>query len=254
VPEPVYRAEGIVKRYAGRTVLGGVDVQLRPGEILGLLGDNGAGKSTLVKTFAGFVRPDAGRLFVDGRETELGSVGRARALGIECVYQDLALVEQLSVHHNMALGREPRLGRTPFLAERRSRLAAEEALERLLGIDVPDVTAPLGTLSGGQRQAIAIARAVGSSPRILLLDEPLAAMGVRESAYTVRAFERLRADGVATILVSHNHAHALGTCDRIVLLQDGVIVLDQPAAETTVDQLHSYAEAAFRSARAMLRG
>src|SRR6516225_10784411 len=170
-PEAI-RAENIVKTFGSVTALNGVSMRVARGETLGVLGDNGAGKSTLIKILTGYHQPDSGQVFVESRPVQLASVDDARALGIECVYQDLALVNGLSIYHNMFLNREL-LRRGPFrlLDHREMRRRAAEALAEI-GVDIPSVELAVGTLSGGQRQAIAVARAVYSKARILLLDEP----------------------------------------------------------------------------------
>ncbi len=171
------RAEKLVKVFGKVTALAGVSMQVARGETLGILGDNGAGKSTLIKILTGYHQPDRGQVFVDGRPVALASVDDARALGIECVYQDLALVNGLSIYHNMFLNRELLRGwPLRFLDHRAMRRRAAEALAEI-GVDVPSVELEVGMLSGGQRQAIAVARAVYSQARILLLDEPLGGDG-----------------------------------------------------------------------------
>src|SRR5262245_51564852 len=171
------RVEGVAKRFGALTALRDVHLRVDRGEVLGLIGDNGAGKSTLIKVICGFHQPDAGRIFVNGEEVTLRSVDHARSLGIDTVYQDLALVNELSVYHNMFLNRERRIG--PLLNNRLMRRLAREHLTDM-GVTIADVTAEVAKLSGGQRQAIAVARSVYSDARILLLDEPLAAMGAKE--------------------------------------------------------------------------
>jgi simple sugar transport system ATP-binding protein len=168
------RVEGISKRFGPVTALRDINLHVRAGEVLGLLGDNGAGKSTLIKIITGFHRPDSGTIIVAGEETQLRSVGHARSLGIETVYQDLALVDELPVYLNFFLSKELTLG--PFLRHREMRRRASEALDEV-GINIPSVSAEVRALSGGQRQAIAVARAVNTAAKVLLLDEPLAAMG-----------------------------------------------------------------------------
>lgn len=243
------RAEGIVKRFGNIVALNGVSLRVSHGEILGILGDNGAGKSTLIKCLTGFHRPDAGRILVNGSEVVLASVDHARHLGVECVYQDLALVDTLSVFHNMFLNRE--LHRPPFglldHAEMRRRAAA--ALDDI-GVHVPSVDEEVARLSGGQRQAIAIARAVYSNARILLLDEPLAAMGARESGLIIDLIERLRARGeIAIVMIAHNYAQTLDICDRVVLVQHGEITFEGRSAETSVQELLEVVRREYRAAR-----
>ncbi len=243
------RAENIVKRFGSIVALNGVSIKVHRGEILGILGDNGAGKSTLIKCMTGFHQPDSGRIFVDGAEVVLDSVDRARSFGIECVYQDLALVNTLSVYHNMFLNRE--LRKPPFgllnHAEMRRRTA--DALNDI-GVGVPSVEEEVARLSGGQRQAIAVARAVYSNARILLLDEPLAAMGARESGLIIDLIERLRTRGdIAMIMIAHNYAQTLDVCDRVVLVQHGEITFEGRSAETSVEQLLEIVRREYRAAR-----
>src|SRR5262245_51596004 len=178
-PGDALAVEHISKRFGAVTALRDVNLRLAQGEVLGLLGDNGAGKSTLVKIICGFHQPDSGRIVVDGQEVTLKSVDHARSLGIDAVYQDLALVNQLSVYHNMFLNREK--VRWPLLNNRQMRRQAKEHLDDM-GVHIPDVSVEVAKLSGGQRQAIAVARSVYSDSKILLLDEPLAAMGAKEGA------------------------------------------------------------------------
>ncbi|HUA77432.1 MAG TPA: ATP-binding cassette domain-containing protein [Acetobacteraceae bacterium] len=243
------RAEKIVKRFGSITALNGVSIHVKRGEILGILGDNGAGKSTLIKILTGFHQPTSGRLFVHGNEVSLASVDHARSLGIECVYQDLALINTLSVYHNMFLNRE--LRRPPFglLDHGEMRRRASEALDDI-GVGVPNVEAEVARLSGGQRQAIAVARAVYSNARILLLDEPLAAMGAREAGLIIDLIERLRARGdIAIIMIAHNYAQTLDICDRVVLVQHGEITFESHSAETSVEELLEIVRREYRAAR-----
>jgi ABC-type sugar transport system ATPase subunit len=246
MPDDVLRLEGVTKRYGAVTALRAVDLHLARGEVLGLIGDNGAGKSTLIKVLCGFHRPDAGRVLVRGVPTQLRNVRHARSLGIEYVPQDLALVDELSVHQNLALGRERVHRPLPLLAERAMRRDARRALDEL-GVDIPDLDRPVGRLSGGQRQAIAVARAVHAGSDVLLLDEPLAAMGVREGARILETIDRLRADGrVSIVLIAHNHAQVLEVCDRVNLLQHGAVVFDAPAAQTSIRDLDAMGAEAYR--------
>jgi simple sugar transport system ATP-binding protein len=245
------RADAIVKRFSAVTALDGVSLTLRQGEILGILGDNGAGKSTLMKILTGYETPTSGRLFVSGREVTLHSVDQARALGIECVYQDLALANSLSVYHNMFLNREI-VHRGPFrlLNNRAMRQQAVECLERI-GVHIPSVDVPVERLSGGQRQAIAVARAVNSAnARILLLDEPLAAMGAREAGLIIDLLLRLKSEGqLSIVMIMHNYAQTLDIADRIVLMQHGRITYERDAAATSVEELMDIVRSEYRAAR-----
>ena len=221
----VLRAEHIGKSFGAVTALVDVNLRLAKGEVLGLLGDNGAGKSTLLKILCGFQQQDSGALTVNGEEVLLRSVDHARSLGIDAVYQDLALINQLSVYHNMFLNREQL--RWPLLNNRAMRKIAREHLDAM-GVNIPSVDVEVARLSGGQRQAIAIARAVYSDAKILLLDEPLAAMGAKEVAIILDLIRDLKRRGdVSIIIIAHNYGQALEVCDRINLLQHGMITLDK---------------------------
>ncbi len=243
-------ADRITKRFGAVTALDGVSLTLRPGEILGILGDNGAGKSTLIKILTGYHQPTSGSLTVDGKPVSLRSVDDARALGIECVYQDLALVGGLSIFHNMFLNRELRHRPFPFLDNRAMRRRARECLDEI-GVHIPSVDLEVERLSGGQRQAIAVARAVNSNARILLLDEPLAAMGAREAAAILDLVGRLRARGdLAIAMIMHNYAQTLDIADRIILMQRGRITYESEAKNTSVPELMSIVQREYRAMRA----
>jgi simple sugar transport system ATP-binding protein len=247
--DDVLRVEHIAKHFGPVTALRDINLHLRKGEVLGLLGDNGAGKSTLMKIICGFVRPDEGRMFMRGEAYEPHSVDHARKLGIDTVYQDLALVDELSVFHNMFLRREKIRSPLPFLANRVMRKEAREALDDI-GVNIPRLNVPVARLSGGQRQAIAVARTVHSEADILLLDEPLAAMGAKEGALILDLIARLKAEGrVSMIMVLHNYVHVLTACDRVNLIQDGVITLDKPTSETSVEELTEIVVDEYRRAR-----
>ncbi|MBO0834516.1 MAG: sugar ABC transporter ATP-binding protein, partial [Actinobacteria bacterium] len=208
----VLRVEHIAKHYGAITALSDINLRLAAGEVLGLIGDNGAGKSTLLKILCGFQRPDSGRISLDGREVVLKSVDHARSLGIDVVYQDLALVNQLSVYHNMFLNRER--VRWPLLSNRTMRRLAQEYLDEM-GVQIPSIDADVAQLSGGQRQAIAVARSVFTDARILLLDEPLAAMGAKEAALILDLVRDIRAKrNISIVIVAHNYGQVLEICDR----------------------------------------
>jgi len=229
----------ISKSFGAVTALVDVSIRLRQGEILALVGDNGAGKSTLIKILSGFHQPDSGKILSRGQEVHFASPRDARAHGIETVYQDLALVGDLSVYHNMFLGREhrKRLLGINFLDNRKMRGLAETYLQNL-GIAIPNVNSTVDLLSGGQRQCIAVARSIYSSPTILVLDEPLAALGVRESAHVLGLIQNLRQQrNVSVILIVHNYNQIFEVCDRINFLHSGEIVFDAATAETSEDEL-----------------
>jgi simple sugar transport system ATP-binding protein len=244
--DEVLRAEHISKRYGAVTALHDVTLRLNRGEVLGLIGDNGAGKSTLLKIFCGFQQPDSGRIVVNGEETTLRSVMHARSLGIDVVYQDLALVNELSVYHNMFLNREQ--VRWPLLSNRSMRRIAQEHLDEM-GVHIPSVSVPVASLSGGQRQAIAVARAVFTNAKILLLDEPLAAMGVKEGAMILDLVRDLKRRGdVSIVIIAHNYSQVLEICDRVNLLQHGEITLDKRSQDTSVQELNDIVIAEYRRA------
>jgi len=254
LPEDVLRVENIAKRFGPVTALRDVNLHLRKGEVLGLLGDNGAGKSTLIKIISGFHKPDEGRILLREEETELKSVDHARSLGIDCVYQDLALVNELSVVSNMFLRREKVHKPLPLLARRAMREETRKALDEI-GVNVPRIDVPVARLSGGQRQAIAVARTVNSDADIILLDEPLAAMGAKEGAMILDLVARLRAEGrVSIIMIAHNYVHVLEACDRVNLIQDGEITFDKASADTSVEELNEIVVDEYRRARLAATG
>ena len=245
----VIRADRLAKRFGPVLALRDVSMRLEEGEVLGLIGDNGAGKSTLIKILTGFHQPDTGQLYIDGEAVTLRSVNDARQRGIETVYQDLALINDLPVYLNMSLKREKTLRWLPLLDRRRMRREARERLAEM-AIRLPSVDTDVALLSGGQRQAIAVARAVFSDAKVILLDEPLAAMGVREGGQILDLIDRLKASGrVSIVLVLHNYAQVFSTCDRVNLIQDGSIVLDKPTAESSVEELTEIVVEQYRRAR-----
>jgi simple sugar transport system ATP-binding protein len=247
--DDVLRVEHISKRFGPVIALRDLNLHVRKGEVLGLLGDNGAGKSTLMKIICGFQRPDEGSMFLRGEPYEPHSVDQARKLGIDAVYQDLALIDELTVFHNMFLNRERVQSPVPFLANRIMRKEARAALDDI-GVNIPRLNVPVARLSGGQRQAIAVARTVHSEADILLLDEPLAAMGAKEGALILDLIARIKAEGkVSMIMVLHNYVHVLTACDRVNLIQDGVITLDKPTSETSVEELTEIVVDEYRRAR-----
>lgn len=242
----VIAAEHIAKQYGPVTALRDVSIHLQKGEVLGLLGDNGAGKSTLIKILTGFIQPSTGTIAVNGEQVRLRSVIHARSLGIETVYQDLALVNELSVYHNMFLKREKLLGPLPFLNNRKMRQEARAQLDRI-GVRIPSVNTEVGRLSGGQRQAIAIARAVSGNAKILLLDEPLAAMGAKEGALILELISNLKQMGeVSIIMIAHNYAQVLESCDRVNMLQHGAITLDKYTKDTSLAELNELVMREYR--------
>ncbi|MBV9447434.1 MAG: sugar ABC transporter ATP-binding protein [Streptosporangiaceae bacterium] len=242
----VLRIEHIAKNYGAVTALTDINMHLGKGEVLGLIGDNGAGKSTLLKILCGFQPPSSGQIYLDGEAVTLKSVDHARSLGIDAVYQDLAMVNQLTVYQNMFLNREK--VRWPLLNNRAMRREAREHLDEM-GVRIQDINSPVAKLSGGQRQAIAVARSVFSNPKILLLDEPLAAMGVKEGAIILDLITQLKHEGkVSIIIIAHNYGQVLEVCDRVNLIQDGRISLDKRSDETSAEELTELVVAEYRKA------
>ena len=250
------RVEHLGKSFGAVTALVDISMHLAQGECLGLIGDNGAGKSTLIKILSGFQRPDRGQISVNGEEVSIRSVDHARSLGIDTVYQDLALVPTLSVAHNMFLKREVTRGIGPLrmLNNGEMRRRARKYLDDIGIRTLRSVQAEVAMLSGGQRQAIAIARSVHSGARILLLDEPLAAMGAKEGEMILDLVRDLKAEGHSMIVVAHNYVHVLEICDRVNLLQHGRITLDKRSAETSPEELTDIVAAEYRRHRQSASG
>jgi D-xylose transport system ATP-binding protein len=225
----VLRADGISKRYGAVQALQDVRLDLAAGEVTALVGDNGAGKSTLIKVIAGVVAADAGAVSFDGTPVRIARPHDAQALGIATVYQDLALCENLDVVANLFLGAEQR---------RFGALLRHIAMERVahelftsLDVHIPDIRKPVATLSGGQRQSVAIARALLGEPKVVILDEPTAALGVEQTAQVLALIRRLRERGLAVLLISHNLADVRAVSDRITVLRLGRNAGDYRTAE-----------------------
>jgi simple sugar transport system ATP-binding protein len=247
--DDVLRVEHMGKRFGPIVALRDVNLHLRKGEVLGLLGDNGAGKSTLVKILCGFHKPDTGTMWLKGQPYAPKSVDDARRQGIDTVYQDLALIDELSVFHNLFLNRERVHTPIPFLSNALMRREARRSLDQI-GINIPSLSVPVARLSGGQRQAIAVARTISSQADIILLDEPLAAMGAKEGAMILDLIERLKAEGrVSIIMILHNYVHVFQACDRVSLIQDGAVALDRPTSETSIEELNEIVVEQYRRAR-----
>lgn len=218
--EPILKARGLVKRYGRVTALDGCDFDLMPGEILAVIGDNGAGKSSLIKALSGAIVPDEGEIALDGRPVRFASPLEARRAGIETVYQSLALSPALSIVENLFMGREWRrpgpMGQWLRLLDRpRMRAFAREKLNELGLMTIQNIDQPVETLSGGQRQGVAVARAAAFGSKVVILDEPTAALGVKESRRVLDLIQSVRARGVPIILISHNMPHVFEVADRI---------------------------------------
>lgn len=237
---PILEARDVSIRFGGVEALKRVSLHVAPGEVLALAGDNGAGKSTLIKILSGVYRADAGELRFEGRPLQLRDPQDARAQGIETIYQDLALADNLDVGSNIFLGREPVRRKLGVLTIDRARMAqvAREVLERLdIVIPPRKLAGPVKMLSGGQRQAIAIGRAIYWNARVLIMDEPTAALGVPEQRKVMSLIGALKAQGVAVILISHNLHDIFAVADRIVVLRRGEVAGERRVADTHGDEI-----------------
>jgi ABC-type sugar transport system ATPase subunit len=238
-PPATVSASGITKHYGAVRALDGVDIELRPGEIVGLLGDNGAGKSTLAGILSGAVVPTSGEISIEGVATRIESPLHARNIGIEMVFQDLALAPDLTIAENMFLGREQLRRRSgPFHWVDRREMERRSAQElEALSVRVRSVKARCGDLSGGQRQGVAIARAVVWSSKALLLDEPTAALGVEQQAQVANLIKDVAGRGVAVLLITHNMQQVMDLCDRVVVLWRGRSVANLKSGEYDIEGL-----------------
>jgi fructose transport system ATP-binding protein len=239
-PTPVLEARGLVKTFGHVIGLAGVDLVLNAGEVLGIIGDNGAGKSTLIKCLTGALQPDRGEIFLEGKPVSFKSPTDSRLAGIETVYQTLAVAPALDIASNMFLGREIRM-RGPLgvvfrkLDTRGMRNQSREQLKKLGITTVQDISQRLETLSGGQRQAVAVARAAAFGSKVIILDEPTAALGVRESGQVLELIKELRRQGMPVILISHNMPHVFDVADRVHIQRLGRCVGVVTPATTTME-------------------
>jgi fructose transport system ATP-binding protein len=224
-PTPVLQASGLVKHYGHVVALDGADFDLLPGEILGVIGDNGAGKSTLIKTLSGAVIPDSGEILLDGEPVRFRNPLDARRHGIETVYQDLAVAPALDIAENLFLARELRrpgiLGSVFGMIDRKRMLKESRGHMSDLKIGVTSMKQPVETLSGGQRQGVAVARAAAFAKRLVIMDEPTAALGVRESGMVLDLIRRVRDRGIPVVLISHQMPHVFEVADRIHVMRLG---------------------------------
>jgi simple sugar transport system ATP-binding protein len=233
---PRVSLRGIVKTFGSHQALRGVDLDLYPGECLGLVGDNAAGKSTLTKIVSGTYVPDAGTIAIDGAPVAFATPAEARARSIEMVFQDLSLCDHVDVVGNLYLGRE--LTRGPFLDKPAMLAGAREMLDRL-EIRIPRLTAKVEKLSGGQRQAIAIARAAAFDPKVLIMDEPTSALAVAEVEAVLALIDRLKGRGVSVVLITHRLQDLFRVCDRIAVMYEGTKVAERRTSETDLQDLVS---------------
>lgn len=224
--QPLLDLRGINKRFGAVQALQDVDFRVYPSELVGLVGDNGAGKSTLIKIISGVLHPDSGNILFESQEVSIKSPDDAKSLGIETLYQDLALINNLDVVANMFLGREQftslLFGAIKVLKNREMERRTNDILEGLQ-VNLGSVREKVEVLSGGQRQAVAIGRAVGWGKKLVLLDEPTAALGVREAQQALNLIRRLKDQGVAVVAISHNLEHIFSLVDRVVVLRQGII-------------------------------
>ncbi len=234
----VLAADRIAKWYGAVRALDDVSIAVRSGEVTCLLGDNGAGKSTLIQILSGVLAPDAGLLLVDGKPVRFRNPADALAMGIAAAYQDLALVPILPIYRNFCLGREPLVGWGPWtrIDKQRARHDAQEQLQNL-GISLKDVERAVATLSGGQRQVLAIARAVHMGAKVLILDEPTAALGGTQAAIVLRYIEESRSRGLGVLLITHNPRHAFPIGDTFTILEHGRLAGTFRKGELTYDEL-----------------
>src|SRR5919202_77252 len=240
MPEPVLEARDIVKTFGRGQALRGASFSVYPQEGVALVGDNGAGKSTLVKTLVGVHPPDSGEIIFDGRPVHIHTPRDARDVGIETVFQDLALAAEIDPAANMFLGREVMrgglLGKLGFLDKRAMRRRSEEEFRRL-GVRIQDTSAPVANMSGGQRQGIAIARAVTWASKVVFMDEPTAALGVVQTRNVLDLIRRVREEGLAVVLISHNMPEVFEVADRIEVLRLGTRVASLRPREVTMEDV-----------------
>jgi len=239
---PILSCNGITKRFGGLVAVNRVSLEVFPGEVVGLVGDNGAGKSTLIHMISGVYRPDEGQMLVDGTEVRFSSPMDARSMGIETIFQDLALCNNLSACDNIFLGRElvrRRLGIFKTLDREGMRKESERILKEL-DIVIPGLQRPIRQLSGGQRQAVAISRSVYWNAKLLIMDEPTAALGVPEQRKVKELVQKLKERRVPVIIISHNMQEVFSVADRVVVMRRGHKVADLIARETNGEEIVSY--------------
>lgn len=240
--EPILRAINLTKRFGGLVAVDNASMDVNAGEVVGLVGDNGAGKSTFIKMISGVYFPDGGEIYFEGKKVDFSGPRDARDLGIETIYQDLALAENLDVGANIFLGREVKTsylgGAVRTLNRRKMTIESASVLDRL-DIQVPSLTQQIRNLSGGQRQAVAIARSIYWNAKVMIMDEPTAALGVSEQRKVLTLVRTLAGQGVPVIIISHNMQDVFAVADRIVILRRGKKVGERIAAQTTPDEIVS---------------
>ena len=238
---PIISVRNLHKWYSGVHALKGVSLDVMPGQALGLVGDNGAGKSTMINILSGLHRQDEGEILVEGQPTDIRNPKDSMRLGIETIYQYNSMVPIMSISRNMFIGREPlkyAIGGFGILDERKMRADSVAAIANVdLHLRSPD--ALVGELSGGQRQSVAIARAMHFKSKVMILDEPTNHLSVKETAKVIGFVQGLKAQGVTSIFISHNMQHVFACCDRVVAMALGKVVLDKPIGETSIDEVHT---------------
>lgn len=237
--EPLLEVKNITKRFGGLTAVDNMDMEVFPGEVVGLLGDNGAGKSTLIKVISGVYHADAGTIFFEGKEVRIDNPMDALGIGIETLYQDLALAENLNVYANIFLGREKLkrfLGLINVLDHDYMLNESKKVLDRL-EIEVPSLKNQIRTLSGGQRQAVAISRSIYWNAKFLILDEPTAALGVAEQKNVLDLVKTLSSQGVPVIIISHQLHDVFSVATRLVIMRRGKKVAERITKDTTTDEI-----------------
>jgi ABC-type sugar transport system ATPase subunit len=237
--EAMLEVRGLTKRFGGLTAVDRMDMQVFPGEVVALLGDNGAGKSTLIKMISGVYHPDEGQIFFQGKEIRLASPASALELGIETLYQDLALAENLDVFSNIFMGREktkPFLGVIPVLDHEFMHAESKKVLDRL-EIEIPSLRNLIKNLSGGQRQAVAIGRSIYWNAKLLIMDEPTAALGVQEQRKVLDLVRLLRSQNIPIIIISHQMYDIFSVTDRLVVMRRGKKVAERITKETNTDEV-----------------
>ena len=238
--EPALRLTGISKSFGAVQALRNVDFEVYPGEVVGLVGDNGAGKSTLIKTIAGVNIPDSGSIYVYGKRASITKPADATGLGIETVYQDLALCDNLDVVANLYLGREERTTLIPYVMRPLNEIKMEKRARAVLDqldVKIPSIRVPVAALSGGQRQSIAVAKTILRNARVVLLDEPTAALGVAQTRQVLQLIRRLRDSGLPVVVISHNLADVFEVVDRVIVLRLGQRVATFDVRNTTPEQV-----------------
>ena len=233
---PILELKNISKRFGAVQALDGIDFEVYPGEVVALVGDNGAGKSTLIKVIAGIYHPDTGEIVFDSQPVVITGPRDVAKLGIATVYQDLALCDNLDVVANLFLGREEESPVPPVLKEEDMERRAVEVLKSL-SVKLPHVRTPIMSLSGGQRQSVAVSRSVMWAAKVVLLDEPTAALGVAQTKQVLELIRRLKEQGLGVVVISHNLADVFEVCDRIVVLRLGKRIADFRVADATREQV-----------------